>query len=45
MAQVSMSFSNDNPTEGDVVTLDATVKCLCEDAQADSAFEVAFYLD
>ena len=42
---VSMSFSNDNPTEGDVVTLDATVKCLCEDAQADSAFEVAFYLD
>jgi hypothetical protein len=42
---VSMSFSNDNPSEGDVVTLDATVKCLCEDAQADSAFEVAFYLD
>ena len=32
---VSMSFSNDNPSEGDVVTLDATVKCLCEDAQAD----------
>ena len=42
---VSISFSNDNPSEGDVVTLDATVKCLCEDAQADSAFEVAFYLD
>jgi len=42
---VSMSFSNDNPSDGDVVTLEATVKCLCDDAKADSAFEVAFYLD
>jgi hypothetical protein len=42
---VSMSFSNDNPSEGDVVTLDATVKCLCEDAKVDTAFEVSFYLD
>ena len=41
---VSMSFS-DNLEEGNVVTLDATVKCLCEDAKIDSAFEVAFYLD
>ena len=42
---VSMSFSNVNPAEGDVVTLDATVKCLCEDAKVGSPFEVAFYLD
>jgi hypothetical protein len=39
-----MSFS-DNLEEGNVVIIDATVKCLCEDAKVDSAFEVAFYLD
>jgi len=42
---VSMSFSNDNPVEGKSVTLDATVKCLCEDAKIGNPFEVAFYLD
>ncbi len=42
---VSMSFSNDNPEEGDAVTLEATLKCLCDDANVDTAFEVAFYLD
>ena len=41
---VSMSFS-DNLEEGNVITLDATVRCLCDDAKIDSAFEVAFYLD
>ena len=42
---VSMSFSNDNPEEGDAVTLEATLKCLCDDVNVDTAFEVAFYLD
>ena len=42
---VSMSFSNDNPEEGDAVTLEATLKCLCDDANVETAFEVAFYLD
>ena len=41
---VSMSFS-DNLEEGNIITLDATVRCLCDDAKIDSAFEVAFYLD
>ena len=39
----SLTFSDDNPEEGDTVTLDATVKVLGMNVTGE--FEVAFYLD
>ena len=38
----SLSFSNDNPSEGDVVTINATIKLL--KMNVTDAFEVTFYL-
>ena len=38
-----MSFSNDNPTEGSTVTLEATVKLL--GMNITESFEIGFYLD
>ena len=39
----SLSFSNDNPSEGDVVTINATIKLL--KMNVTDAFAVTFYLD
>ena len=40
-----MSFSNDNPTEGDKVNITLTMDCHCDKANVTVPFQVTFYLD